>query len=115
MEFVVDVLKKIFGVVANILMAFLGPLLPLVGFILGVLLDPTGFLNWCACLVIDVVSFPFPTTPENMRLASLITTLGNGIPILGGAILLETARTIGGVFVIYVGIKIYKLIPFKAS
>lgn len=115
MDTLFDWIKKPFSLLVGLFSAFFFPLLPIVGLIIGVIANPGGALNALACRIIDIVAFPFPTSPPSIKLVSIITSLGNAIPFIGSAILFDFAQTFVVIMLIYIGIKVYKLLPFKMS
>lgn len=87
----------------------------IVALILGCIADPSGAVNKFICTIIDVVSVIFPSTPTQLRLGSLIDSASSIAPAFGTSILRDIASTVGSIFTISLVIRIYKLIPFKAS
>lgn len=87
----------------------------IVAFLLGALADPQGLMNQVVCSAIDYVAFIFPSTPDNLKIANIINGLGDSIPGVGRSVIREIFTTITSIFGIALVIKIYKLIPFKAT
>lgn len=87
----------------------------IVALILGCIADPSGAVNKFICTIIDVVSVIFPATPPQLRLGSLIDSAASVAPGFGTAIIHDVASTVGSIFTISLVIRIYKLIPFKAT
>lgn len=87
----------------------------LVAFLVGALLDPQGFLNQLVCGAIDGIANFFPSTPDNLKIAYIVNSLGDSIPVVGRAVIREIFSTIGIIFSLVAIIKIYKLLPFKMS
>jgi hypothetical protein len=77
--------------------------------------DPQSFINTLICGLIDIVSIPFPSTPNPLKLSAIVNTLASSLPIFGRAVIESIISTVRDLFVIYFLIKIYKLIPFKAT
>ena len=77
--------------------------------------DPTSFINTLICGLIDIVSIPFPSTPTELKLSSIVNLLSSTLPVFGKAIIESIIGTVRDLFVLYISIKIYKLIPFKAT
>ncbi len=77
--------------------------------------DPAGFINQLICALIDIVSFPFPPTPDALKLSFIINSLSSFMPIFGKSLIESIIGTIRDLFILYSIIKIYKLIPFKAT
>jgi len=78
-------------------------------------IDPAGFINNMICGLIDIIAIPFPATPNALKLSSLITSISVSLPVFGRALIESIIGTIRDLFVLYSMIKIYKLIPFKAT
>ena len=57
----------------------------------------------------------FPSTPENIKIANIINYISDQMPVVGKSVIFEILQTLGIIFSILVVIKIYKLIPFKAT
>lgn len=87
----------------------------LVAFLLGALLNPQGFLNSLICGAIDMIASVFPSTPDNLKVASLIDSIASSMPAVGRGIIREFFVTISAIVAIMSIIKIYKLLPFKAT
>lgn len=87
----------------------------IIGIIVLAFTDPAGFINQLICGLIDIVSFPFPPTPDSLKLSFIINSLASFMPIFGRALIESIIGTIRDLFVLYSVIKIYKLIPFKAT
>lgn len=82
-------------------------------------MDIIGFLasgiNQLICGVIDMIASFFPSTPQALKLSSIINSLSSSLPIFGTALIESIIGTVRDLFVLYTIIKIYKLIPFKAT
>lgn len=90
------------------------PLIDLIDFLWDVLNDPIGAFNSLVCVLIDLLDLVWIfSTPENLTVGALIESIE--IPLIGRGALYEIIQAIQGIFVIWVTIKIYKLIPFKAT
>ena len=77
--------------------------------------DPSGFINQLICAAIDIISVPFPPTPDGLKLVSIINSLASFMPIFGKSLIESIIGTVRDLFILYSIIKIYKLIPFKAT
>lgn len=87
----------------------------LVAFLVGALADPQGFANAFICGAIDMISGIFPSTPENLKIGSIIASVSSQVPAIGCAVLQDIVTTLASIFAIFIVVKIYKLIPFKAT
>jgi hypothetical protein len=87
----------------------------IVAFLLAALADPQGWMNKLIVSAIDYIVLIFPSTPLNLRIGSLIDSLGTSLPFIGKGIIREIISTIISIFSIRAIIVIYKLLPFKAS
>lgn len=115
MEGFLDNIFKIIYFFARPLVVICLSITSIVSLILGAISNPAGAVNAFICRIIDVILIPWPTTPESMKLGSLLSSFANAFPIVGYGIVLDIAQTLAGMGVLFVAIKIYKLIPFKAS
>lgn len=104
------------------LMAFLKPIIVvfvsvfgIIAFLLGALADPQGWMNSVVIKTIDAFAFFLPSTPEELKIANLIASIADELPGFGKAVIFEIFQGIGGIVGISLAIKIYKLIPFKAT
>ena len=87
----------------------------IVAFLLGALADPQGLMNRVVCGAIDMISGVFPSTPDNLKIGSIIESAGSVMPAFGTGLIREVLGTIAGMAAIALVIKIYKLMPFKMS
>lgn len=87
----------------------------IVSLLLGCIADPSGAVNQFICTIINAISSVFPSTPDNLRLGKLIDAVASIAPAFGTALIRDIATTIGSVFTVSLAIRIYKLIPFKAT
>jgi hypothetical protein len=78
-------------------------------------LYPEGFINQLICGAINIISSAFPSTPDNLKLSSIVNILSSSMPVFGKVLIQNIIGTIRDLFVLYSIIKIYKLIPFKAT
>ena len=106
----------------NVLLNYIKPIIKVslalgtpLALILGAIQDPDGAINSFLIIGIDLISSVFPSTPEDLKIASIINSLGDSLPLVGKAVIFEILQTIGVIISITAIIKIYKLIPFKAT
>lgn len=90
-------------------------LISVVALILGAISDPGGAVNSFICLIIDIVIFPLPSTPDSLKIGNLLQSFAAAVPIVGWGIILEIIKTCSTMLAILLIIKVYKLIPFKAT
>lgn len=87
--------------------------------LLGIIADPTGAAGHFICLTLDFILSPLPATPNALKISSLVagmaSALGQSFPLIGQGIFNEVFSGMAIAFGLLVGIKIYKLIPFKAT
>ena len=107
MAFLFKLLKPVYLVLASIT--------GFISFLLGALLDPQGWMNAVVCVTIDVITAVLPRTPDSIKISSILNSVGDKMPLVGRSIVYETASTIAIIAGISLAIKIYKLIPFKAT
>ena len=87
----------------------------IIGILVLAFTDPAGSINQFICFLIDIVSAPFPPTPDYLKLSFIINSLSSFMPIFGKSLIESIIGTIRDLFILYSVIKIYKLIPFKAT
>ena len=86
-----------------------------IALVLGAINDPEGAINTFLIKGINLISVVFPSTPEDLKIASIINGLGDQLPLVGKAVIYEILQTLAVIFGLTLAIKIYKLIPFKAT
>lgn len=86
-----------------------------IAFVLGVINDPEGAINTFLIKGIDLIAVVFPSTPEELKIASIINGLGDQLPLVGKSVIYEILQTLAVIFGLTLAVKIYKLIPFKAT
>ena len=106
----------------SLLLKFLVPIISVavalfgvIALILGAIQDPEGAVNTFLVRMIDNIAPLFPQTPESLKVANIIDSVGETMPVVGKAVVFEVFQTISIIFGILAVIKIYKLIPFKAT
>lgn len=82
--------------------------------VLGAMADPAGAVNSFMVRLIDWTAIYWPETPQGMQIATLITQAIDPSSV-GGAVVLEIASTASLMLSVVLLIKLYKLIPFKAT
>ncbi len=101
--------------IGNVVRSFWLPLSVVLGFIT----DPGGMMSTYACKIIGFIFLFFPSTPPQFRISTLYQSMISGFsttfPIIGGGILDEVLTTILSLLLIITAVKIYKLIPLKAT
>ena len=108
--------------VFSILMVFLNPIVAvatgltsIVAWLLGALADPQGAMNSIVNKTIDVIAAFLPSTPESLKLGFLLDSVAASMPAVGRGVISEIFVTISAMFGLVAIIKLYKLIPFKAT
>lgn len=108
-------LGSIWASFSGFLKAFWDSLSKLFSILLGAIANPFGAVNSFICLLIDGIASVWPSTPENLKVGSLIASIGTAIPLVGTAVVYDIFQTAGSMLAIVLLIKLYKLIPFKMS
>ena len=105
-----DFFLELFGEAGKVFSA----LSSILAIVLGTIQNVTGAVNQLLVNIIDWIAQYWPSTPDEVKIANLIqaATANTGI---GTAIVYETFQTIFLLLSVVALIKIYKLIPFKAS
>ena len=111
MDDILSALSRIFSPISTLILSLSG----LVSIILGAINDPEGFVNTLLVKMIDNIAYVFPSTPDQLKVGAIIDSVGDSMPLVGKAVVFEVFQTISIIFSILVVIKIYKLIPFKAT
>ena len=83
-----------------------------VALVLGTIADPAGAINTFFIKAIDIVLLPFPSTPNNLKLANLLASFATSVPVVGWGILSDILVVLFSFLSIYLLVKLYKLIPF---
>jgi ABC-type dipeptide/oligopeptide/nickel transport system permease subunit len=104
-------MQKLFDSIKWIILAITAP----IGIVLGAIANPEGAVNGFLCRIIDVVASAFPSTPNNLKLSSLLASAGDSIPLVGRAVVFDIFTTAAAMLTIVLLIKLYQLIPFKMS
>lgn len=99
----------------NPIASFCTALTGVVSLVLWCVANPQSAVNLFICKIIDVVSSVFPSTPPELKISTLLASLGGAVPLIGYGIFLDIAQLIFAMFSVVVIVKIYKLIPFKAT
>jgi hypothetical protein len=90
-----------------------------ISILLAFLINPGGVVSEWSCKILKFIFGFFPSTPDNLKLSTLfvkaISSFDKTFPIFGGGMLKETINTVFAVAAIILVVKIYKLIPFKAT
>ena len=84
------------------------------GFLLESIFNPGGAVNYFACRLIDWIAGPWPETPENLKLGNMLTTATEQMGV-GQFVIRELFATASVMLGIVLIIKLYKLIPLKAT
>ena len=90
-------------------------LIGIVAFLVAALKYPQGWMNSVVITTIDAIANVFPSTPEELKIGTIINTIGDSMPLVGRAVVKEIFVTISSMVGIALVVKIYKLILFKAS
>lgn len=118
----VSALRTFFNPVLTILFAFFNPVIvvfasiaSVISWLLGALSNPQGFMNGFVNRTIDVVAVVLPSTPDQLKVSSIVNSVSLFLPAVGKAVIAEIFITISSMFVLFAAVKLYKLIPFKAT
>lgn len=87
----------------------------IISLILGAIANPKGAVNKFLVLMIDNIATVFPETPDNLKVFNVLDSVGDSLPSIGRSIVYDVAATIASIVAIMIVVKIYKLIPFKAT
>jgi hypothetical protein len=113
----IEIVNGIWGAIKNIANFFkdtLDFIKETIEWIVAIFKNPLGFFNQCINYVIDLMSAILPSTPDNLKIGSLISNVGDTTGLGRSLIstLFDTFAQLAGIALV---IKIYKLIPFKMT
>ncbi|MGK7893256.1 MAG: hypothetical protein AB4372_06405 [Xenococcus sp. (in: cyanobacteria)] len=91
------------------------PFVTILSLILGAIKNPEGAVNTFLVKMIDLIAPFFPATPPNLKLSYLIDSVDSVMPAVGKAVIFEIFQSIALIISVSIVIKVYKLIPFKAT
>lgn len=94
---------------------FLQGLFDFIALIWYIITHPLQFLGFLVCSAANSLFSILPSTPDNLKISSLISSIGSALPLVGSGIIHELFTTVASIVGILVLIKIYKLLPFKMS
>ncbi len=99
----------------NPIVVFFSSIGGVVAVIVGTIQNPEGAVNTFLIKIIDLIHPIFPSTPDNLKIFSLLDEVAGSMPSVGRAIVYDVAQTLSVLAGFLVIVKIYKLIPFKAT
>lgn len=111
MTSIFEALKHFLKPISRIALA----LVPAIGILLETISDPAGALNQLLVTMIDYVAIYWPETPEQLKLSNLVMGQLEPGTSVGEAIIIDIFQTAFLMLSVVVVIKLYKLIPFKAT
>ena len=106
----VNFLTDMFGDLRKVISSLMGA----VAIVVGTIQNLGGAVNTLLVNLINLVADVWPSTPDEIKLATLIENAGNSTGI-GTAIIYDTFQTAFLVLSIVALVKLYKLIPFKMT
>lgn len=74
--------------------------------------NPEGALNQFMIMAISSVIILFPSTPDNLKIASLLDQFNDTFPQVGSYVLTEILSGIVGLSTVFLFTKLWKLLPF---
>lgn len=83
--------------------------------IFGIFKHPIGAINTLIDNLIDFIAGVFPSTPNNLKVAALVDSISSVVPSVGRGVIADFFSKVTICFGLAIVIKVYKLIPFKAS
>lgn len=118
----ISALRNFFNPAIAVILAFFNPVtsvflavVSLVSWLLGALSDPQGMMNGVVNTVIDVVATILPSTPNSVKVGTIINGVASFMPNIGRAVISEIFVSLLSIFALVGAVKLYKLIPFKAT
>ncbi|MEA5472153.1 hypothetical protein [Spirulina sp. 06S082] len=83
--------------------------------LIGAVRNPGGFFNTLVCGLIDLIASIFPETPERFQIATVLNSISDSLPAVGRQIVYDIAGTFALMALLILVVKVYRLLPFKAS
>jgi len=90
------------------------PLILIINFIMGVIVNPIGFIWWIVGNLLGLFAAVLPTTPVELTLQNAVNNIGTTTG-LGTTLIAEIINTASQILVIVAVIKVYKLLPGKMT
>ncbi len=115
MESILSFIQSIIGFLLAPITRIFTASVGIVSLVLGAIANPEGAVNLFLCKIIDLIAAVFPSTPPEMKISYLLAGLGESVPMIGSGIVFSILQTLLGMMVIVLFVKLYKLIPFKAT
>lgn len=81
-------------------------------FVLFCIANPQNSINLFINNIIDIVIPFWPQTPDQFTLSSLYLNISAQFPFFGWGLLNEILEGFAGIFLIYMSVKVIKLLPF---
>lgn len=118
----VNALRNFFNPAISVLLLFFNPLIAIstalvtvISWLLGALSNPQGMMNGIVNKTIDLIASILPSTPDSLKVGSIINNVSGIMPAVGRAVISEIFFSISVIFGLIAAVKLYKLIPFKAT
>lgn len=109
------------GALISFFAKFLSPLVvaslglfSIITFLITALADPAGQWNQIVNAAIDLISGFFPATPTELKIKYLLGQV-DGLPTIASFVICQILGALAQFFALAAIIKIYRLIPFKAT
>jgi hypothetical protein len=83
--------------------------------LIGAVRNPAGFFNTLVCNLIDLIAAIFPSTPERFQIVKVLDAIASVMPVVGRRIVYDIAGTFALMALLLLVVKVYRLLPFKAS
>lgn len=74
--------------------------------------NPEGALNQFMIMVLSSVLILFPSTPDNLKVGSLLSQFAAAFPQIGTCVLGEILSGIAGLAAVFLVVKLWRLMPF---
>ena len=74
--------------------------------------NPQGAINTFIIKIIDMIVDKFPSTPEQYKLGTMLGNFYSQVPWIPGTAITEIFQGIAAMLVIFLFIKLWKLLPF---
>lgn len=93
---------------------FWNPVIVILNFIMGIVVNPIGFIWWIVSSLLGLFAAVLPSTPAQLTLQNAVNNIGQTTG-LGTTLIAEIMGTVSQILVIVAVIKVYKLLPGKMT
>lgn len=81
-------------------------------FIWQIISNPLGAINQFFIHLINIFIVILPSTPDNLKFGSLLSSFEDNFPMIGSGVLVQIIEGVTGILLIFLLLKLIKLLPF---